>query len=179
MQEALEITLRAIEERAKLYRKTALAIFLTLSVSAVLAVVLRSWVPMGAVILCVPITGAFFVFDGRRTQRWRERVLQLLAVENVKLDMFLKAISAYPAVPRNTLQAMLHSLRQMDSDQVRSARAEQRQERLTIWATGGLTFVLIMFALSLLYGWVFALLGLLSALLLWIVLKKQATNNTH
>src|SRR5262245_47733824 len=112
MKNALELTLRTIELRAKLYRRTVVitsALLVSLPLSGA---VLRSWFPFLALILVVPVTATFCVLDNRQVCRWRDSILQLWTTANLDIASFSEFVSRNPMVPQQTFRAMIASLNQ-------------------------------------------------------------------
>jgi hypothetical protein len=108
--DAIDITLRAIEDRARLYRNLVVAVNIVLMLSIVLAVLLRQWLFLAGLILLVPLTGGFLFFDSQLVQRWKTGILEMSRLRGLDVASFSKTISGFRHVPPNSLKAMLSML---------------------------------------------------------------------
>jgi hypothetical protein len=185
MKEALDATLLVIKTRARLYRSTVVAVVTIGVLSGLAAAAFRSWFPLSAVILVVPVSGTFCVLDGRLVRGWRRRILELRSAQDLDLTAFVKTISAHPMVPQQTFQGMLVSLpatsvggRLASSSEQRTVIvggvevSEQRQEVRSIVGTAALTGLLTCLAAAARFrsGWL--VLGALGLLVIWVGSKK-------
>jgi len=162
--EALDATLLAIEVRAKLYRRTVIAVAAVIVVSGLAAAILRSWAPLSALILAVPVSGTFFVLDDREVRRWRRLILGLRDARALDVDAFVESISAHSIVPQQTLQGMLALLPRATATRAvtlsmqqrvvplgRPAPSDRHQSVKTIAFTAVVTALLIGFASGILF----------------------------
>src|SRR6516225_5900857 len=75
--DAIDLTLRAIERRRRLYRNLVLCVT-TVSLASVLsAALLRQWMALSGFIFLVPLTGGFLMLDNRLFRRWRSEILEM------------------------------------------------------------------------------------------------------
>jgi hypothetical protein len=110
MAAAINLTLRAIEERTRLYRGLIVVVSVSSVLALLLAAILRSGTPLLGFGLLVPFAGGYLVLDGRRVSRWRKSILDLWCERDLNLALFAKSVSAYPSVPPRTLEGMLSAL---------------------------------------------------------------------
>jgi hypothetical protein len=154
MQAAIQATLTAIQNRARLYRNLVIGVSLVVLACAILALVFHSAIPLLGVSLLVPVVGAYFVLDSRQTRQWSSRILQRWSEGKLNLAAFSVAMTAHPYAPRGTLEGMLSLLRvageeRLGSNQERKALLEWlelqalRHERRTALATVGLLSMLV------------------------------------
>lgn len=153
MTTAINMTLRAIEERARLYRGLIVIVSVTSVLSLLLAALLRSWTPLLGFGLLVPLAGGYLLLDGKRVGDWRKDILESWGSGNLNLAVFAKAIAAYPTIPPRTLDGMLSTLPKFSSEQrldalsdtqkqqaiARSDAASRKQELRTVLAVAALT----------------------------------------
>jgi hypothetical protein len=108
--DAIDITLRTIEDRTKQYRNLVVAVSIVSMVSIVLAVLFRQWLLLAGLIMLVPLTGRFLFFDSHLVLQWRKGILEMARLRGLDVTAFLKAISGFRHVPPNSLKAMLSTL---------------------------------------------------------------------
>jgi hypothetical protein len=160
--EAIEITIRTIEGRARLYRDLVIAVSGVSILSVLSAVLFRHWLALAGLSLLVPLTGGFLFLDSRRLRGWRIQILEKSALRGLDLLTFRKTISGFRHLPTGSLQAMLSTIPSKEDFAQR-----QRQERNVIgdefdrwtrkheWrilgATGLLTLALICLAGAAIY----------------------------
>src|SRR5260370_31655590 len=89
--DAIDITLRATEERARLYRNLVVAV----SAVSVLAVFFRHWLALAGLIILVPLTGAYLVLDSRLLRLWRAGIVEMLRLRGLDVTAFSKTISGF------------------------------------------------------------------------------------
>jgi hypothetical protein len=107
---AIDLTVRTIEQRARLYRNLAAAVSVFLVGSVVTTAVLRSWWPLTGLLLIVPATGGYLGWDARLVRRWMTTILSLEETNTTTLAWFSKALLSHPLVPKATVQGMLAQL---------------------------------------------------------------------
>jgi hypothetical protein len=105
--EAINATLRSIEQRGRVYRNIVICVSLTFILSVLLAVGLWSWRPVIAMLFLLPISGLFLVLDGRQVRCWQANILQLWQFRGLKIEEFETVILSLGNVPRHTVEAML------------------------------------------------------------------------
>jgi hypothetical protein len=118
--DAIDITVRAIEDRARLYRNLVVAVSTVSMLSILWAVLFRQWLALAALVLLVPLTGAFLFFDSRLVRRWRAGIIEMTGSRGLDSATFLKTISGFRHLPPSALKAMLVT--------IPPSREEDRQE---------------------------------------------------
>jgi hypothetical protein len=108
--DAIDRTLRTIEDRTKLYRCLVAAVSVASIASLVLAAVFRQWLLLASLIILAPLTGGFFFFDCHLVLRWRREILEMARWRGLDVATFLKTISGFRFLPPNSLKAMLSTL---------------------------------------------------------------------
>jgi hypothetical protein len=108
--DAIDITLRAIEERARLYRNLVVAVSAVSVLSILFAVFFRHWLALAGLIILVPLTGAYLVLDSRLLRLWRAGIVEMLRLRGLDVTAFSKTISGFRQVPPNSLNAMISTL---------------------------------------------------------------------
>ena len=166
MQEAIQATLAAIERRARLYRRTVMAVVAIALASPAAALILRSWHPLAGWILLVPVVGGFFLLDGRILRRWRRVVQHRLTEGRLDLSLFSATISRHPLIPRSTLAGMLDLL---EPGRALTDRGARRLELRILFASGSLTLALSAVFLLFWYPSTALAVAAAAAVLLWIV----------
>ena len=155
MQAAIQATLTAIQNRARLYRNLVVLVTAVLIGSIVVAVVFRSLIPLIGFSLLVPLAGAYFILDNRCTRLWSKQVLEMWVAGKLDLTAFSGAVSAHPYVPRGTLEGMLgllpepHARRTMEDRAVYISQQQafaRRYEVRTLVASAGLFSTLLFLA---------------------------------
>ena len=184
---AINLTLRAIEDRARLYRGLIVVVSGTSVLALILAGLLRSWTPLLAFGLLVPLAGGYLLLDGRRVSRWRTEILDLWCRRDLKLALLAKSVSAYPSVPSRTLEGMLATLPPSSPDQKLDALAElekrklagtssaasRRQELRTLVAVAALTLAVALAAGAAQFRSVRMLLGSVFVVAVWAAVKNH------
>ena len=153
--DAIDMTLRTIEDRTKLYRNLVVAVNIVSMVSIVLAALLRQWLVLAGLIMLVPLTGGFLFFDNHLVLRWRGVILESARLRGLDVTSFLKTISGFRHIPPNSLKAMLSTLpASLEATPQQVTRSEpavvdefEALERKSAWrilrATALLTFALV------------------------------------
>lgn len=130
MATAINLTLRAIEERASLYKGLIVLVSVTSVLALILAALLRSWIPLLGFGLLVPLASGYLLLDGRHVNRWRMNILELWCQRGLNLALFAKSISAYPSVPPRTLDGMLSAIPKDSADQKLDALSETKKQQI-------------------------------------------------
>ena len=118
--DAIDITVRTIEGRARLYRNLVVAVSAVSVLSILLAVLFRQWLALAGLVLLVPLTGGFLFFDSRLVRRWRAGIVEMARLRSLDRATFLNTISGFRHLPPNALKAMLST--------IPPSRGEDRQE---------------------------------------------------
>jgi hypothetical protein len=108
--DAIDLTVRAIEGRARLYRNLVVAVSAVLVLSILLSVLFHRWLPISGFVLLAPLTGGFLYFDSRLVRRWRARIVEMTSLRSLERATFQKTISGFRQLPPNTLKSMLSTL---------------------------------------------------------------------
>jgi hypothetical protein len=113
--DAVEYTVRTIEDRARLYRNLVVSVSIVSILSVVLAVTFRQWIGLAGFLLLSPMTGSFLILDIRRTRLWRLHILKKSRKRELHIPTFRKTISAFAYLPASSLQAMLSTISDVDN----------------------------------------------------------------
>ena len=110
LKEAIEITLRILEGRARLYRNLIIVVSV-LFLSSILATIFSGlWILLTGLVLIVPFCGCFIALDSRKVSRWQIELLNMWQKQNLELDLFSKVITNFQKVPPQSLKTMLSGL---------------------------------------------------------------------
>jgi hypothetical protein len=115
--DAIDSTVRTMENRATLYRNLVVAVSAVSVLSIFFMVLLRHWIALAGLVLPVPLTGAFLFFDSRLVRRWRAGIVEMARFRDLDEENFVKTISAFRHLPPNALKAMLLTLPSKESQQ--------------------------------------------------------------
>lgn len=105
-----ELTLRVLARRAAGYRNLAVAVALLGLATPLAAALFGSWSALLALLLLLPLCVASFARDAALVARWRATILDEWTTGNFDLDSFAAMLAAMPALPAQTLAAMLDPL---------------------------------------------------------------------
>lgn len=110
---AIDLTLRTIGQRARLYGNLVAAVSVLLVGSVTASVVLRAWWALLGLLLIAPATGAYLAMDARLVRHW---VFQMrgLGNESRMSQLLSNAILAHPVIPKETVKSMLTQLHEMN-----------------------------------------------------------------
>jgi hypothetical protein len=108
--EAINLTIRTIDDRARAYQKTAIAFGLMFIASIAAALAFRRVWPVAGLILVVPLSGGFLFLDGLRVARWRTEILDCCLRRKLELPQFLATITQLKYLPQASLRSMLATL---------------------------------------------------------------------
>jgi hypothetical protein len=108
--DAIDSTVRTMENRATLYRNLVVAVSAVSVLSIFFMVLFRHWIALAGLVLPVPLTGAFLFFDSRLVRRWRAGIVEMARLRDLDEQNFVKTISAFRHLPPNALKAMLLTL---------------------------------------------------------------------
>jgi len=181
--DAIDITLRTIEERAELYRNLVVAICVVSVLSILMAVLFRQWMPLAGLVLLVPLTGGFLFLDSRLVRRWRAEIVEMGRSRSLDVIAFLKTISGFRHLPPNALKAMLSTIpaSREESRQPRQAivgvdfdALDRNTELKILWSTGLLIVALACLIAGAFYGSLALLLSGGSLIILLAVLGRQS-----
>jgi hypothetical protein len=105
--DAIDTTVRTIEDRARLYRDLVVAVSVVSVLSILLSVLFHQWLALIGFVLLVPLTGGYLFLDSRLVRRWRAGIVEMTRLRSLDVVTFLKTISGFRHLPPNTLKAML------------------------------------------------------------------------
>jgi hypothetical protein len=144
--EALNLTLRTIEERARRYRNLVIAVTILTLLSILCAILCRQWLFLGALVLVVPLIGGFFILDSRNICHWKAEILEMSLARGLDLPLFLKTAAELRRFSPPTLQDMLLMISQDEregEEKLKSDYQQRRIERKIVGATILLTTALV------------------------------------
>ena len=107
VKKGIDLTLRTIDQRVRLYRCLMVAIIGLLVGSVSAGFVLRSWWAIGGFIITAPATGAYLALDALVVRRWAADIEGLLNDRGMNLQLFSKVMLAHPLFPKATIQGLL------------------------------------------------------------------------
>src|SRR5580704_4090640 len=102
--DAIDITIRTIEDRARLYRNLVVAVSAVSVLSIILSVLFRQWLALTGLVLLVPLTGGFLFFDSRLVRRWRGGIVEMMVLRGLDSVTFRNTISGFRHLPANALK---------------------------------------------------------------------------
>jgi hypothetical protein len=108
--EAIDLTLRTIERRARLYRNLVAGVVAMPMGSLVSALCFRSWWPLLGVCLLVPATGIYLAVDSWQVRRWAQGILDLRRTKGLDVESFSSIVLTHPWIPKRTVGGMLERL---------------------------------------------------------------------
>jgi hypothetical protein len=163
--DAIDITLRTIEGRARLYRNLVVAVSGVSMLSIIIAVLCRQWIPFAGLVLLVPLTGGFLFLDSRLVRRWRAGIIEMARMRSLDVATFLKTISGFRHIPPKTLKAMLSTIpASLEESRYETLRPEEtvvdanfdaldrKNELKILCSTGLLTVALVCLSAGAFYG---------------------------
>jgi hypothetical protein len=74
------------------------------------AAVIRTFPPLAALLLLLPLCGLFFFLDGKLLDEWRSHLLEAWVKKDIDFRAFSNAVNALPGLPKDTLGSMLATL---------------------------------------------------------------------
>jgi len=183
--DAVDITIRAIEDRARLYRNLVVAVSAVSVLSILLSVLVRQWLTLTGLVLLVPLTGGFLFFDSRLVRRWRAGIVEMARLRSLDRATFLKTISGFRHLPPNALKAMLSTIppsgeeSRQETPQLEQAivgpnfdALERNNELKILCSTGLLTGALVCLIAGAFYGSVALLVSGASLIILLLVFGR-------
>jgi len=182
IQAAIQATLTAIQNRARLYRNLVVSVTVVVIGSVILAVIFRSVIPLLGLLLLVPLAGTYFVLDTRCTRLWSKHILGMWVEGELNLTAFSGAISAHQYVPRGTLEGMLGWLPKNEGRigiahenkleiASRLEAAARRQQVLTSIAAAGLVAGPMLLIMSIISGSRLLFLLSLASAAMWAIAR--------
>src|SRR5262245_27277273 len=163
--DAIDLTVRTIEDRTRLYRALVVAASVVSVLSILMAVFFRQWIALAGIVLLVPLTGGYVFLDSRLVRRWRAAIVEMARLRSLDLATFLKTISGLRYLPPNALKAMLATIpasREESPHEVLQPKQvivdanfdalERRNEAKILCSTGLLTVALVCLIAGAFYG---------------------------
>jgi hypothetical protein len=129
--DAINLTLKTIEGRARLYRKIVVCVSVTFVAALILAAGLRSWQPLVGLILLVPVSGAFLAIDSRKVRSWQTSMLQMWRVRGLDLGEFERLIAKLGHVPVHTVRGMLMVLPMQNAKSMNRQCSDAQKESIS------------------------------------------------
>jgi hypothetical protein len=114
MKEAVELTRRTIEARARLYRNVVVAVVVVATLAVGTSLLLWSPRPLAGMALLVPICGGFLLRDGSLVQGWQRAVFEQWRTGGFRLADLKELLQAHRYIPQQSLGGMLALLPQTD-----------------------------------------------------------------
>jgi hypothetical protein len=148
--EALNLTMRTIERRARRYRNLVIIVTVVALSSAFCAIVSRSWLFLGGFILLVPLVGGFLLLDHRNVMRWRAEILQMVRSRGLDRAVFVQSVFELRRFSPSSLQAMLSMIPKEATEKgevVEFDNGQRAYERRIVFA-----LILLILALCCLFG---------------------------
>src|SRR5262249_41620457 len=90
--DAIGLTTRTIDLRAKCFRNLVIGFAIAMLGCVVWATTLWSWIPLLGLALLVPLCSTFLCLDTCVVHHWRQQILELWVQEQVDLDSFCDTI---------------------------------------------------------------------------------------
>jgi hypothetical protein len=182
--DAIDITLRTIEDRGRLYRDLVVAVSVVSILSVLSAVLFRHWAAFVGLLLLVPLTGGFLFFDSRRIRRWRAEILEKSLMQGLDVAIFRKTISGFGHLPAGSLHAMLSTISSDENASQRQAREQnvigdefdtltRKNEWRMLSATSLLTLALVCLAGTAVYQSLILQLGGAGLMTLFAFLRRR------
>jgi hypothetical protein len=109
--EALDLTVRTIDLRARSYLVLIITVVTIATASTIGAIIEWSWRPLICLITLVLLCAFFVSFDAWTVARWRRQILEPWAAENLDLETFQQMLSAVRTLPTETVSSMLQPFR--------------------------------------------------------------------
>ncbi len=107
---AIEQTETAIQRRARVFRNQVVVVSLVSLATILSAAATRSFAPLGAVLVLVPLAGSFLFADAILLTAWRSTLMAAWAACDLDLAAFCHTIRVHPTLPKPTLEGMLATL---------------------------------------------------------------------
>jgi len=108
--EALTLTLRLLDTRARRYRNFVIILLAVVFVSFVWATIQFSLVPLLGLLSLPCLCGVFFWLDAMSVNRWRTQILSFWLAGRLDIDDFRYALTSMKRLPKRTMETMLGSL---------------------------------------------------------------------
>jgi hypothetical protein len=126
MRDAIELTLRAIESRARLYRNIVVIVSLSIVGAPIVALVSWSWWPLAWLAVLPVVVATYLALDTSLVRRWNRRVTAVCLAQGIPLAEFAKTVGSIRTLPQGTVHGMLATLRPAAATQASSPRTPRR-----------------------------------------------------
>src|ERR1035441_7877967 len=101
--EAINLTFRTMERRARLYRNLVVAVSLTMIASVVVGIILRRWVVLlGMLALPIYVRG-YLSLDNRLVMGWRRDVLRMQDTRGLNVAQLTQTLAGLKNLPQEAL----------------------------------------------------------------------------
>ena len=104
--ESLNVTLRTMERRLRLYRNLVICVSLAMFGSLIIALVFRKWMVLSGWLAIPLFVGCFFYLDSRTVRVWRERVLAMQKERGLDIAQLERSLTAMRYIPDATRRSM-------------------------------------------------------------------------
>jgi hypothetical protein len=81
--DAVDIMIRAIEDRVRLYRNLVVAVSTLSVLSILLSALFRQWLALTGLLLLVPLTGGFLFLDSRLVRQLRAGIVEMARLRSL------------------------------------------------------------------------------------------------
>ncbi len=186
---AIGMTLKTIEKRAKNYRNL-IALVVIVGIGSISSAIL-SWkfFPIVGVLFIFPICGFFFFLDSRQLNKWRSTLFTSWIRKELDFWAFRDAIRVHPHLPKLTLQGMIETL-PTSPDWAMEQAASGRTREVVVWMIDiinadrtntlkvkvfvSVIVVVALFSTVILGNWYpIGLITLIAPLQLWMKMKRR------
>lgn len=186
---AIDITLKAIEKRAKNYRNLITLVVIVGLCSIGSAIVTWTLLPLAGLLLIFPVSGFFLFLDSVQLNQWRSQLFIPWVKKELDFWAFCDAMRVNPHLPKSTLQGMIGTL-PSSRDWAMEQAASGKTREAVVWvvnvintnrisaalvktAATGLVTVSILFAVILGSWYPIMLITLIVPLQLLLMLRKR------
>lgn len=107
VQEAVELTLRTIERRARLYRNLVVFASVVLVGSPIVSILGRSLRPLVFLGGLLPATAIHLIVDARVLRSWTRQISNLHKTKSLSISVLSNYLLTNPLVPSETIKGML------------------------------------------------------------------------
>src|SRR5215469_1389530 len=92
--ESLNVTLRTMERRLRLYRNLVICVSLAMFGSLIIALVFRKWMVLSGWLAIPLFVGYFFYLDSRTVRVWRDQVLAMQKERGLDIAQLERSLTA-------------------------------------------------------------------------------------
>ena len=105
--QALNLTMRTVERRTRLYRNLVVAVSVTGIASMTAAALYRRWIIVVGILALPGFVALFLVIDRRLVLGWRRQLLAMRDERGLNLSELERTLSGFRHLPQATLQSMV------------------------------------------------------------------------